>query len=216
MIKKNMKTLLLTSVIALLPMIVGIVLWNKLPDPLATHFNFNGKPDGYTSKWMTVFIIPLFLVLVEWVSAFFTVHSPKAEHISNKIFTLVLWIIPCVSLMMMITIYGYALGLKINMVTMANVFMGTLLLVIGNYLPKTRQNYVIGIKLPWTLDDEENWNKTHRFASRLWIIVGVVIMVASILNILSMVIAFILVIAAAIVPMIYSFIFYKNKKRCRK
>ena len=61
MIKKNMKTLLLTSIIALLPMIVGIVLWNKLPDPLATHFNFNGKPDGYTSKWMTVFIIPLFL-----------------------------------------------------------------------------------------------------------------------------------------------------------
>lgn len=213
MIKKNMKTLILTTVIALLPMVVGIVIWDQLPHQMATHFNFQGKPDGYSSKWVTVFVIPLALVLLEWVSALFTAHSPKSEDISNKVFKLVLWMIPLISLMVMIIVYGYALGLKLNMTLIANVFMGALLLVIGNYLPKTRQNYVIGIRLPWTLADEENWVRTHRFASRLWMIIGTVILIMSIAYHLHMMAGLILVLMAVFIPTIYSFVLYRNKKR---
>lgn len=63
-------------------------------------------------------------------------------------------------------IYGNALGYKdvINLNLWTNVLLGIVLIVVGNYLPKCRQNYMIGIKLPWTLDNEENWDYTHRMA----------------------------------------------------
>ena len=60
--------------------------------------------------------------------------------------------------------------------------IGVLFMIIGNYLPKCKQNYTMGIKLPWTLDDEENWNRTHRFAGFLWVAGGVVIAINAFLK----------------------------------
>ena len=56
------------------------------------------------------------------------------------------------------------------------VLIGVIFTIIGNYLPKCKQNYTIGIKIPWTLNNEENWNKTHRFAGWLWTVCGILIM----------------------------------------
>ena len=61
MIKQNKKMIILTSIVTLLPIVIGLLLWNQLPQLMATHFNFNGQPNGYSSKTFTVFVLPLIL-----------------------------------------------------------------------------------------------------------------------------------------------------------
>ena len=61
--------------------------------------------------------------------------------------------------------------------------IGMLFIIIGNYMPKARQSYTIGIRIPWTLDNEENWNRTHRLAGWLWMISGIVLAVLTILHV---------------------------------
>ena len=84
--------------------------------------------------------------------------------------------------------------------------------MIGNYLPKCRQNYTVGIKLPWTLNDINNWNKTHRMAGVLWIICGILFAISAFLGRVGEVSIIILIIVMVCVPTAYSFLLYKNKR----
>jgi uncharacterized membrane protein len=71
--------------------------------------------------------------------------------------------------------YPLNLGYPVNTTYVGELFVGMILIVIGNYMPKARQNYTIGIRLPWTLANEENWNRTHRIAGYLWLISGILV-----------------------------------------
>ena len=83
-------------------------------------------------------------------------------------------------------------------------------MIIGNYLPKCKQNYTMGIKIPWTLDNEDNWNKTHRLAGFLWVIGGVLITLNAFLGNEWVFLAITLVMT--LVPVGYSYLYYKNHK----
>ena len=87
--------------------------------------------------------------------------------------------------------------------------MGLMLLVVGNYLPKCRQNYTVGIKVPWTLASKENWDATHRLAGKLWVAGGVVILLLAIQPwIPAFPMSLVIMLAVTFVPMIYSFVYY--------
>lgn len=214
MIKKHLKTIIITSVLTLSPMIVGLIMWNKLPMEIPTHFNINNEPDSYSSKAFAVFGLPLFMLAMHLVCIFATKLDPKHNNISDKVFNLVLYIVPAVSLLMCTMIYPVALGkeIKVGLITM--LFMGLIFVIIGNYLPKCKQTYTIGIKLPWTLDDSENWTKTHALAGKLWVVCGLVIIATSFLE--SPFIFFPVVLVMVLVPTIYSYMLYKKKKDSTK
>ena len=205
MLKTNKRTLIITSIIILIPMIIGLTLWDMLPNTLATHFDLNGKADGFSSKALTVIGMPMILLAFQWGAAYITSHDPKKQNISPKMFSIVLWIIPVISMILAGVVYPYNLGYKVNMMFIAGLTMGLLFIIIGNYLPKARQNYSIGIKVPWTLENEENWNKTHRLAGYVWVICGILSIVISLTGILSIVWILVLIAAAVIIPVAYSF-----------
>ena len=115
MIRQNKKLLLLTSVITLLPVFIGLFLWNQLPDSVATHFGLNNQPDGYSSKTFAVFGLPLILLAVHLVCVVATNIDPKSKDINKKIFRVLLWICPLVSLFVSTVIYGYSLGYVLSM-----------------------------------------------------------------------------------------------------
>ena len=120
--------------------------------------------------------MPLILLAFQWLCVLGTGSDPKKENHSAKILHLVLWVIPVLSALLHVLVYCAALGKAVRMEVVMPVFIGLLLTVVGNYLPKCKQNYTIGIKIPWTLNSEENWNRTHRFAGRLWTVCGLAIM----------------------------------------
>lgn len=208
MIKKNLPKLIITSIVTLIPIIIGLIIWDMLPRQIPVHWNTQGEVDNFGSKSTAVFVIPAFLTVLHWLCVIVTTLDPKNKNIKGKPLTLVFWICPMISLVCSSLMYAIALGYKINIEIIAPLLMGVLFVIIGNYLPKCQQNYTLGIKLPWTLNDEENWNKTHRFTGVLWVICGVAIIATSLLG--SFVIFFSIVILMVIIPVIYSYSLHKK------
>ena len=211
-IKKYKKTLILTAILTLLPMVIGFILWDKLPDQIATHFGSNGEPDGWSSKAVAVVGLPALLTAIHLACFFITFADPKKQRIDPKLFKLILWLCPVISWFGCGSTYAYALNMELNTTNIAMVLLGVLFIVIGNYLPKARQNYTVGIKLPWTLDDEENWNRTHRLAGKLWMVCGFLFVIVSFCGLGTSWIAMMLAAIMILVPTGYSFLYYlKNR-----
>ena len=100
MIKKNWKLLLVTSLVILLPMMAGLLLWDRLPDPLPTHWNVSGQIDDYSSKAMVVFGFPCIMLGFQWLATLGTAADPKKKNHSEKILHLVLWIVPVITVLL--------------------------------------------------------------------------------------------------------------------
>ena len=208
MIKKNWKTLLITSIIILLPIIAGVLLWDRLPAQIPSHWDVNGNVDGWLDKPMFVFGMPLFMLAVQWLCALGTGADPKKANHSEKVQQLVLWIIPLINLVLCVITYATALGQEVAVDVVLPLMLGFIFTVIGNYMPKCKQNYTIGIKIPWTLNSEENWNRTHRFAGRLWLVCGILIMLTGFFGGFEFFVAIVAVMVLA--PFLYSYILYRK------
>ena len=208
MFKQYKKTLIITSLILLIPIAVGLLLWNQLPDVIPTHWGINGEVDGWSSKPFAVFGLPLLLLAFQWLCVLGTSADPKKANHPEKIVHLVLWIIPVLGVALSVITYAVALGQEVRMVVVMPVMIGLLLAIVGNYLPKCKQNYTIGIKIPWTLNSEENWNKTHRFAGWLWTICGLIIVLTGFFG--GFWIFFGIVLVMVLAPFIYSYILHRK------
>ena len=206
---KNKKTLVITSLICLLPIIVGALVYKRLPETIATHFDLNGNPDGWSSRAFAVFGLPAILLAVNLLLPFMLRADPKHENMSGALVNITIWTIPVLSLICSGLTLGRALGYDVRIERVLPVFMGVLFILIGNYLPKTKQSYTMGIKLPWTLASEENWNRTHRLAGFLWVLGGVYFIVMSFIG--WSVPAFVIPLAVMVlVPMVYSYLLYRK------
>ena len=208
MIKQNWKTLIVTSLIILLPIVAGLLLWDQLPDKVPMHWGPSGEVDGWGSKPFFVFGLPAIMLAFQWLCVLATDADAKKKNHSTKMVALVLWIIPVIEIMLAIITYMTALGYGVRVEIVIPAFMGLMLTVLGNYMPKCKQNYTIGIKLPWTLDNEENWNKTHRLAGWLWTIGGLLIAATSLTGIFW--IPLVVFVPMTLIPVFYSYILFRK------
>lgn len=172
--KQYKKQLILSSIVIMLPALFGLIFWDQLPALMPTHWGTDTEADGFSSKAFAVFALPLILLAANWLCLFATRLDPKNKDQNRKPMTLILWIMPAVSLLVNAVMYSAALGYTMHLSAVMMIPMGLMFVVIGNYLPKYRQNYTMGIKIKWTLANEENWNLTHRFAGKCWVIGGIV------------------------------------------
>lgn len=210
--KELKKTLTLTTLITLLPILVGLFYWNQLPDKMATHFDMAGTPNGWSSKWFAVIGIPAVLAVVNVLCTILTETDPRRHKYPEKMMKLVYWICPVVSWICAGLTISYELGIEFAaMPKFASLLMGVMFVVIGNYLPKVKQNYYMGIKLPWTYSDEENWNRTHRMAGKLWVVGGIILLLNFFLGITGLEIAILLIMIVA--PTVYSWAFSRKKDK---
>ncbi|MBQ7800842.1 MAG: SdpI family protein [Oscillospiraceae bacterium] len=212
MMKENKKQLIVSSIIILLPILIGLLLWNRLPDTVATHWGADGTADGWGSKAFAVFAPPLILLATHWLCVLVTSADPINKKHNAKAKKMVLWTIPIVSLFSSAMLYGTVLDAKLNMASITFAVVGLLFLGLGNYLPKVRQNYTIGIKVPWALHNEENWNATHRFGGKVWVIGGLALLLLSFLPMnFTMVLMVIILLVMGFTPMIYSYLYYRKQ-----
>lgn len=205
------KFAIITSILALLPMVLGILMMDKLPELIPTHWNLKGEIDGYTKKEYFIFGFPLFMSAMNLYLHFMLNSDPKNK---NRNFILIKFskiILPTMSVFMISTSILVSLGYNINIQKILMIFIGLLLLIMGNYFPKSKQSYTVGIKLPWTLNSEENWKKTHRLAGFLYAISGVISILAALFTNSSItVLPLIAIIVSSIITTIYSYILYKK------
>ena len=213
--RKTDKTMLLTTLLCLLPLILSAFLYERLPSQIPIHFNLEGIADNYASKAFGAFILPLLLAFTNVLMQLVLNNDPKREQ-GQPLREMSKWLLPIFSLLLTPITLFKALGYDIRMEKVVPVLLALLFLVIGNYLPKCKHNYTVGIKIPWTLASEENWNRTHRFAGWVWSVASIILLASTLAGwFVSGVFAASLG-AMITFPVIYSFILYRKTKIASK
>lgn len=212
--KQTKLNIILSCIVLLSPMIFGMIVWNKLPESMPIHWGVNGEADRWSSKPFAVFVLPLLILAIHGICIFASRKDFRDKKQSPKVMGLVLWICPLLSVMANSLTYAISLGKEINVLFVVSLTMGTLFVLIGNYLPKCQQNRTVGIRIIWTLKNEANWNATHRFAGKVWVIGGLLLMASSLLpySILPWAMIALLVVFISL-PMLYSYRFYRKERQ---
>ncbi len=207
MYKQKIK--LFTIIITLLPCLIGLLLWNRFPSRIPTHFDANYNTIGWTSRPFFVFVIPVILTIVHIFLSLTTDRNYSRQDITPGTSPLTTWIIPLISLVLCFLYYSLTLGISLNADSVFNGFFGIIFIVIGIYLPRTRPNDAFGIRIPWTLKDPDNWRKTHRLSGLLYTLSGILFVA----NIFLQSPDFILIIisSSTLISVVYSFLLSKIK-----
>lgn len=208
MLKKNKGLMILTSVLILLPIAAGVVLWGQLPEVMPIHWGTNGEADGWSSRPVAVFGLPLLLLAVHWIGMWVTDLDSRNKTQNPKVRNLMMWLLPAVSLLGNGSTYAAALGQEMDILRYVYLLLGLLFIIIGNYMPKCRQNWFIGIKIKWTLEDEANWYATHRLAGKVWMVCGLGVLICGFFS--AAYLLPLLFAAMILIPVIYSWRYSKR------
>lgn len=196
----------------LVPMLMGVLLWDQLPDTMITHWGADGVADGSSGKAFAVFGVNGILIALNLLAIVATAADKKNHSQSVKAMSVVFWIIPMMSMAVNGLLYGIALEREISFAVMP-LILGVTFVLLGNQMPRYSQNSTMGVKLPWTLANEENWNKTHRFAGKIWVGCGFAMLLSCLLPVGWMMVAMFAVILISIVPvLLYSYGIYRKHK----
>ncbi len=198
---------------ALLPFVISLAFYGRLPEQVPTHWNAQNMVDGYSSRNMACFGIPAFMLLMAAGINLAFKLDPKRGNIvrSREIMEISRWFIVLMAVLMQGVIIASGLGYDVDVGRIVSIAIALLVMVMGNYLPRCRQNYTMGIKLPWTLEDEDNWIRTHRLAGYLWLAGGILMAVAGYLRLLWVYAG--IIIAISLIPAVYSYLIYKKKQQ---
>jgi len=200
---KNKKTTLLSTLLCLLPILLGLALYEKLPEQVPIHFDFAGNPDNYASRPAAIFGLPLFMAAVNFICHWAMNREKKAMAATPAVLLAVTgWIIPVLcNILMPITLF-MGMGIEVPITLVASLIVGLTFVIIGNYLPKVKPNRYMGIKLPWTFASEENWRRTHRFGGFVWVVAGICTILAGIFRLDWLLLISLL--ASILLPTVYS------------
>jgi uncharacterized membrane protein len=190
---------------------VAAFLYPSLPDAVPSHWNIRGEVDGYLSKPWGVIILPLSAILVFVAMRLIPVISPKGyrtESFANVMHIFQVAMVGFTSLVAILVLLA-ASGVDVPMNESIFAMLGVMFMVIGNYLGKTRKNFFLGIRTPWTLASDEVWGRTHRLAGRLFILQGL-IMFAGVLFEIPVAVLLGMVGVIVVVPVVYSYVVYRR------
>lgn len=210
MIKENKKQIIASIIVILLPMIVGLCLWQHIPYQMPTHWNSAGEIDKYSSKEFAVFGLTVILLVAHLLIVVGTAMDPKGKNVKGKMLSMIYWICPMISVVVYALMYAVGFGVEISVEVWIKVFVGIILAVMGNWLPKCQPNYTIGIRIPWTLNSEFNWKRTHRMAGPIWVVGGFITIISGFLGQVGTMIFVVVIILLVVSPMIYSYVLYKK------
>lgn len=186
----------------------NLLFYNKMPDSLPTHWNFNSEIDSYGTRFEAMIGIHIFLIAMNIFLCFMLDNDPKNKRQNNFVITISKFSIPAIMFIVYIITVLSGFGIEVRATNIITPFIGFLLIAIGNYMPKIKRNYTVGIKLPWTLNSDENWRRTHRVGGYSFILAGILFLIMTFFRYEFLILLPILL--CLIIPMIYSFYLYKN------
>ena len=203
--------------LAVIPLVYLLSIWQDLPEEMAMHFDLKGNPDRYGNKFellVMAAVLSAMSILIYFVLSNIYKIDPKKYAADNKDrlrrmgFAIAVFIIALTCFIIYSTSKG---NMKISM---RYIFagVGLLLCLIGNYMHTIKPNYFAGLRLPWTLNNEDNWRKTHLLAGKLWFVGGLATAILCLLvpDTVAIVLFFIATVVLILVPVIYSYRLYKK------
>ena len=209
MMKKKIdwKILIITSLICLIPIIFGVILYDQLPEQMAVHFGVNNEPNSFAPKEFALFGIPLLMFILQ---VFCCISSDFMEEKkqNKKYITIYKWIIPIIEMVVYLTMLAYGAGIELDMRMIVCITLGIVFTLVGNYMPKTEPN-----KLQMNYIRADFWKKVKRPAGYFFVIIGLAFIISAFLNSMVSLILLGIIIVVAILISIYSiYLFYKDRK----
>jgi len=201
---------LLSIGLCLVAILPGLLVYDRLPEEIATHFGLDGNPNGYSSRLFAVVGLPVIVALIQTVYCI-TTNLFRKDKGMNRAEKVIRFLFPAVLYALQIFILMYAMGKAMDIMTFIGAIETVMLLILGNYLPKVRRTTFFGIRTPHTLSNEEVWDKTHRFAGVLYVISGIACMIMIVTGMHAALLLILLIVTIGI-PFIYSEILYRRVK----
>ncbi len=213
----QVRPLLIVNAIVIAAMIgLSLWIWSTIPDDalLPTHWNIEGRPDGFSTKWMALSFMPALSAVITIIFLLTPYLDPRRANLQlsakfwNATAIGVVLLMAAIHAVMVANAMGHPVDIR-NVILPG---MGALFIVIGNYLGKTRPNWFGGVRTPWTMSSDYSWEKTHRWAGRLFVLAGLATIAAWAFADGN--VAFIVMIAgtivASLIPIVLSYIFWRT------
>ncbi|OCB78448.1 SdpI family protein [Flavobacterium crassostreae] len=212
---KYLKESILWAFVAL-PYVYLTTIWNKLPEQVPTHFNIEGIANDWSSKTTLLFIPGALGIGIYFLMLIIPILDPKKkiQQMGDKYYTLRFMLTIFFSLLATYLLYASDTG-SLKNPNMLFALIGVLFAMLGNYFQTVRPNYFIGIRTPWTLENEQVWKSTHRLGGRIWIVGGVLIAILAFFinnNHLFAIIFGVIISLIIIVPVVFSYTEFKKEK----
>jgi uncharacterized membrane protein len=203
----------------LAPVIFILIRWNDFPEKVPMHWNAAGEVDDYGRK-ASVFMVPGIALAIYLLLLFIPRIDPRKKNydlFSGAYFTIRLALSLFMG-MVSVVITLASLSYKIDAALIIIVGVLLLLLLLGNVFGKIRPNYFVGIRTPWTLNNEEVWMKTHRFTGKIWVAATLVMLVLIwFIPMQTFAMAFIpYILLMVIIPFVYSWKIYREIEKSEK
>ncbi|MBR7064843.1 MAG: SdpI family protein, partial [Treponema sp.] len=202
--------IIISSVLCLVPIVFGVVLWQKLPEEIPMHYDIRGNAGNLAPKWVAVFVLPLYCAIINCVAC--VLLSKVKKSVSTAPFYALIFFLPLFLIAVQLFFLVKQLGVDAPLHKIIPALASAFFALIGNYFPKISRNKVVGVRVPWTLKSDEVWRKTHRFAGVLWVVCGFVSLAFSFTSI-NYLVFFAAVFVMAIVPIVYSIIIYAKGEK---
>ena len=190
------KSLIITSIICLLPILLGLYLWNDLPESVAIHFNIYNEADNFAPKEFAVFGLPILMVFLQIFCCIINDLNAHKHGERIKLETATKWIIPIMTIILQIITFGYSLGWNIDIRKAVAIIIGVMFLIIGNFLPKF--DYVKNYNL-----DTEKARKINRFIGYETVVMGILMLITIFLPPIATAVWLVLLIPYTIISVIY-------------
>jgi len=214
----NNKKMVLFYVLLIIgiPFIYAAYLYPSLPEIIPTHFNIKGEADGFGGKG-SIYVGPSIMGMASLFTYLFLTYIKKidpkrSEQMEDGLFQKFgFFTVLFLTALSMVILYATThQGISIEKLLFP--LMGLAFAGMGLYIAKLKQNYFAGFKLPWTLDNVDNWNATHKIAGKVWLYGGIIQFFAGLAfsSVASFVIFFIAMVVMVLVPTIYSYRMFKN------
>ncbi len=197
--------------------IAGLILWNQLPDQMASHWNVNDEVDGYMPKFWGVFLMPL--VTLGLFGLFLIIPSidPHKANIAEFRESFNLFIVLFVAFMLYVhgLTLAWSLGYtSFKLSTMLLPAMGLLFIFIGFMLRRAKRNFFIGIRTPWTLSSDTVWEKTHQLGAVLFMASGALAFIGGLFGgMIAFWMLFVPLIGSVIFLLVYSYVLYQRETK---
>jgi uncharacterized membrane protein len=164
--------------------IFALVSWNSVPNRLPIHWNAAGKSDGYGGKFEGLLLTPLIAVGLYLMLLVLPAIDPRKENyqrMANTYSVIRLVIVIYMSVFSVVLTF-VARGAALNIGLIVPVMVGALFVILGNYFGKLRQTWFVGIRTPWTLSSTVSWNKTHALGGKIFIGIGIGLIIAALIG----------------------------------
>lgn len=206
------KTTVIVLVIILLSFIAAVYFYPQMPEKMASHWNAQGKVDGYMPKFWGLFLMPIVSVVMFLLFLLIPKIDPLKKNIEKfrEYFDwFIVLIIAFLFYIYLLTVF-WSLNFRFNMAAMMVPALGILFYYMGILTENAERNWFIGIRTPWTLSNNIVWKKTHKLGGKLFKIAGIIAVIGVLFQKYALFFVLVPAISVAAYTIVYSYFEYNK------